>query len=269
MRTQCPNCGQFYRVKDEHAGKTTRCKKCGVAFAMEEIIDLAEGGFEQPDNDQSSTQSVAPPDSAPQPPTAQPTPPDPTPKTQEAAAPASLKIVRCLACQAQISTEALSCPHCGQPINEEQRRKMLAEEAARQAEVARQQAWETKKKRGCGIGCLGLIVILVIVGKLSPHKEPSYDKDYNIVHLVPDCVIAIERAAKYDYDWASIVTVRYKFPRSEWLDKNDKTIIRLYGANNRDALRFKNAFGVWVPMKYTCDINVKTKQVVDFTVEAR
>jgi len=79
----------------------------------------------------------------------------------------------------------------------------------------------------------------------------------------------IERLAKYDYRWSSLgleYYPRFPYPSSA---SRDKTIIRFGGNMARDALEFKNAFGVWIPMEYSCDYNTQTKTVVDVMVRER
>ncbi|NOZ21659.1 MAG: TIGR00266 family protein, partial [Planctomycetes bacterium] len=34
IQTACPKCKQAYSLKDELAGKTVKCKKCGQAFTL-------------------------------------------------------------------------------------------------------------------------------------------------------------------------------------------------------------------------------------------
>jgi predicted Zn finger-like uncharacterized protein len=62
MQIACPDCGAKYKVSDEHAGKSVKCKQCGAQFTAEPMADA--GGYEL-DALAASAASGAPPRSAP------------------------------------------------------------------------------------------------------------------------------------------------------------------------------------------------------------
>lgn len=75
------------------------------------------------------------------------------------------------------------------------------------------------------------------------------------------CSLAVERLAKFDFEWQS----RVRFDRPPiWLS-NDPKDWRIRWRGNR--IKFQNAFGTWVPVSYQCDFDLKAG--VPVAVEAR
>jgi hypothetical protein len=73
----------------------------------------------------------------------------------------SVPLIKCPACEREISSEAQSCPHCGHPV----------------AKVVAQQAKQAKQ-RGCltiGLGLIALIIAIAIIGDLAGEKRPAFD----------------------------------------------------------------------------------------------
>ena len=96
----CPGCGQRYRVKDEFAGKSTKCTKCKAAMKVP-LPPPPE--LDEPSADLSSLldDELAAPAKAP--------PPPPTTAT-------------CPSCQAPLPSGAVLCIACGYDLVEKKRR---------------------------------------------------------------------------------------------------------------------------------------------------
>jgi hypothetical protein len=169
---------------------------------------------------------------------------------------AKKNLIECPACNAKVSFEAEACPKCGQPITHE----------VKEAAVKKQ----LQGKKNLRIGCLVILVIGALGAFLTPDKEPYDWADHHRRDAVPKCSAAIEKYAKYGYDWSSM-GLEYvpRFPHASRVIPDDETVIRFRGNPRPDSLRFKNGFGVMVPMEYSCDYDTKTKMVVNVTVREK
>lgn len=75
------------------------------------------------------------------------------------------------------------------------------------------------------------------------------------------CPMYIERMAKYGVEWTD-GWFGLKFKSTPYV-VTDKPIVRFHG----DSLKMQNGFGAWSNMVYSCDININTNKIVDFSVE--
>jgi len=71
-------------------------------------------------------------------------------------------LIQCPECKQQISEQAASCPKCGRPVSDGDRERAKA-------------AAETLQKTttGCGIGCLALVVLVIIIGAIGGRETPG------------------------------------------------------------------------------------------------
>jgi hypothetical protein len=65
-------------------------------------------------------------------------------------------LISCPECKKQISDHAEACPECGYPLGE-----------AELQEIHKQAEKEQKLTNGCGVGCLLVIALLVVIGSFS------------------------------------------------------------------------------------------------------
>ena len=165
-------------------------------------------------------------------------------------------MIPCPACKKNISVEATACPNCGQPITDE----------IKDAAIKKQ----LQDKKNTRIGCLVVIAIVIFGSFFMPAKEPYDWADQYRPDAAGKCSSAIESLAKFGYDWSSL-SMEYvpRFPYASRLNPGDDTIIQFRGNTNPNSLKFKNGFGVMVPMEYSCVYDTKTKSVVDVFVRER
>jgi hypothetical protein len=168
-------------------------------------------------------------------------------------------LIECPACKEKVSQEASVCPKCGQPITNE-----IKEEAINKA------IGDKKITKSGYFGCLTFIIVIFIIGSIVGQREgpkKSYDfADQYRPEASRKCSTAIEKMALYDYEWSSL-SLEY-IPRFPYASQTGD-VITFRGSNKNNALKFKNAFGVMIPMRYECSYNIKTKSVVDIKVEQR
>jgi hypothetical protein len=132
-----------------------------------------------------------------------------------------MALVPCRECKRDISTEAVACPHCG---------------------AVRPTAKPDKSlEKGCGYGCLGIVVI-AIIGSLATSSSPSPSATLGgganptipsapAVPPRPDSVIAAERwtvnRSESEMDGSELVTISVpaERPISTWLSSKLPLII--------------------------------------------
>ncbi|MCF7802494.1 MAG: hypothetical protein K9N34_10825 [Candidatus Marinimicrobia bacterium] len=68
-----------------------------------------------------------------------------------------MSLLACPECKKKISDTTDTCPNCGYQLTPEKISEIKEE--------------EKKKKRGCGIGCLSIIVIIIILGIIGSLNE--------------------------------------------------------------------------------------------------
>ena len=79
-------------------------------------------------------------------------------------------LISCPACNSKVSNQAASCPRCGQPIAASSVQPQPSHEASRQPSY-RPQARPLALEHKIGFGCLGVIVLLIIIGSLLGRKN--------------------------------------------------------------------------------------------------
>ncbi len=80
------------------------------------------------------------------------------------------------------------------------------------------------------------------------------------VYMTVNCSAAIERMAKYDFDW---VTWDDWFPKVVWADA-EHTILKFSG----DSIKLQNGFGAFIPHSYSCQVRTRDASVVSVELEA-
>lgn len=116
--------------------------------------------------------------------------------------------------------------------------------AAKVAEEARLRAEEERKKKDAAAACLADLACV--------WKEQS-------VYMSAECKVAVQRLAKWDYEWTDGWTDRAFSP--VWLEK-DNGLVLLSG----DKLKLQNGFGAWKHVSYLCTYNPAIKQAVSASV---
>jgi hypothetical protein len=84
-------------------------------------------------------------------------------------------LITCPACQSEVSSQALSCPKCGQPISS------VSDSAPSYQQMNPPPAFrklvQPPKRRGCGrnlgIGCLGLLGLMVVIRIIGDVSSPT------------------------------------------------------------------------------------------------
>ena len=174
-----------------------------------------------------------------------------------------VKLINCPACNKEISVETSSCPGCGQPITEKVRNECV-KRVEQHVEGLRKSKSRTRKVWGFIFLCFFALYMVGLQKEDKPYDfADKYRRDASF-----KCSKAIESYAKYDYHWKSFGTeIIPRFPYASYVTPGDNTVIRFRGKDND--LSFKNAFGVMVPMTYSCDYDTKTKTVIDVMVKER
>jgi RNA polymerase subunit RPABC4/transcription elongation factor Spt4 len=75
--------------------------------------------------------------------------------------PGTPRLAPCRVCRHQVSTDALTCPQCGAPDPSGERSRAV------QAAAATAQQQKSNAAKGCGIGCLGLLGVMVLFAALG------------------------------------------------------------------------------------------------------
>lgn len=197
----------------------------------------------------------------------------------------------------------------GPELTEEQRREIYEQEKAKREEVTlteedRQRIYEEEKakeeehgdndptseetdapKNRGSIGCLGLIVLIFLIGWISSLVEDKPKKpkltaaqqieqtaererkeavelagckkdlqcwgNRNIPTAGFACDDHIERLAKYSFEWTD-GWLEQKFSRFRW--KSKPKVLTYFG----DKIKMQNGFGAWQQYTYECDLNTET-----------
>jgi|GEM_PF-6722177 len=167
-------------------------------------------------------------------------------------------IMTCPACHKKIAIEAHDCPHCGQPIDD-----------ALRSQVRENQRIEAEKKRlEAKRSRWALLAIFILgMGWIYFQEPTAQDRAASLRRdAVPKCSSAIEAQAPYGFEWETLALEFIpRFPYVEHLVSDENTIL-LKGSTNIKALLFKNAFGVMVPMEYSCLYDTKLRTVVQVHV---
>lgn len=170
-------------------------------------------------------------------------------------------IMSCPACHKKIAIEAHNCPHCGLPVDD-----------ALRTQIQESQRVETEKKRiEAKRNRWALLAIFVLGMGWSYFQEPTAQDQAASLRrdAVPKCSSAIEGQAIYGFEWETLALEFIpRFPYAEHMTNDEDTVL-LKGSTNIKALLFKNAFGVMVPMEYSCLYDTKSRTVVQVHVIPR
>lgn len=166
-----------------------------------------------------------------------------------------MALIKCKECGHEVSNKAETCSNCGAPV----------------------------KKNSANVfrGILVLVSLIIIFtfvfssnetpDKASKSKitsEPELSDaeciktlkcwgERQFVAATVRCTHLIEKLAKYSYKWTDGM-LSAKFSRYRWKDQ-DKGVVIYFG----DKIQYQNGFGAWQNMKYSCDYDPSTKQVLD------
>ncbi|ELY4778454.1 hypothetical protein SM077_000237 [Cronobacter sakazakii] len=164
-----------------------------------------------------------------------------------------MALTKCKECKKEVSTSAKTCPHCG----------------------VKNPGVTAKQTLG------GFIVLAVIIGAIwlfvggddkeesnqqQPHPatcsntDTQCNFDKNIVDAVTKCKPLVERSAKYEYEWTdSLLDPMFSHAR---LDTKKNRLSYL-----GDKVKFANGFNAKTTMTYSCTMDLKTKEIVDFQIQ--
>lgn len=160
-----------------------------------------------------------------------------------------MALTKCKECKKEVSSSAKTCPHCG----------------------VKNPAITAKQQMG---GCLVLIVISLGIGlyfgtggddkpaetpKVCSNTDTQCNFDKNLVDAVTKCKPLVERSAKYEYEWTDGILDPI-FSHSRLNSKNNQ--LTFIG----DKVKFSNGFNAKTIMTYSCTLDLKSKDVVDFKI---
>lgn len=166
-----------------------------------------------------------------------------------------MALLKCYECSKDISSDAISCPHCGAPAKKETEKQV------------------PNKKSEVFIGFVALFFISFILYQCS--SGPSDSKtdakagsscanddlaclgDVGVIAAGIRCKDQIERLAKYSVRWTD-GTLEPKFSRFRWKNKELGEITYI-----GDKVEFQNGFGAYLPMTYECDLAKDGNTVLD------
>ncbi|AIA70278.1 putative membrane protein [Pectobacterium atrosepticum SCRI1043] len=157
-----------------------------------------------------------------------------------------MALTKCKECRKEVSTSEKICPHCG------------------------------IKDPGVTLSMsLVAVVILVAIGWGIFHWVSSDDENTepktcsptdgqclfkaNVVDATVSCKPLVEKASKYDYEWADDILDNI-FSRFLLDSKNNQ--LTFIG----DKIKFKNGFNAKMTMTYACTLDLKTKETVNFDI---
>ena len=80
-------------------------------------------------------------------------------------------------------------------------------------------------------------------------------REYEAQHA---CEAAIERSARYSFEWTDSIFGDARFDRFEAAERNGRREYRMIGR----ALKMQNGFGAWQRMAYGCMVDVETLAVI-------
>jgi hypothetical protein len=166
------------------------------------------------------------------------------------------KLIKCPACNAEISASASACPRCGHPA------------AKRTAKSIGQ------TNVGCAtviLVCLGFFVYALVKGGSSSVATPETPKlsdaqcrqdltcigDRESATMIGPCRRAVEQRALHSVKWKDGILAPF-FSRYAWADKPGGMIF-LTG----NQVEFQNRFGAMTPMIYACEVDPSGDRLVD------
>lgn len=171
-----------------------------------------------------------------------------------------MALIRCRECGREVSDKAQACPNCGAPVAGAATNTAGAGATAAQTEAQKAQLTTAK---GCG-GCLGLIIVLALIGYLFPNKESGHDgaRDLTIMSAIQcrDFVKArLKAPATADFSSLS---------GSATSAGNNKYVVHAY-------VDAQNGFGANIRTTYTCsvqytggeDADIRSWRLLDLSME--
>jgi hypothetical protein len=171
-----------------------------------------------------------------------------------------MALIECKECSKQVSNSAEVCPHCGFRL--------------KKATTVKPQTSNT------AMGCLWLVILLGVFAIIrsctddapkGPTAEeeaatPACQADLSCLKrtiqsgAVVDCANAIERQAKWDYQWPD-GSGYSAFPSFIWANAAHSQV-----ALSGSSLKLQNGFGAWQHVTYICYVDVPTRRVVNVEI---
>jgi hypothetical protein len=164
-----------------------------------------------------------------------------------------MALIKCKACDQEISKNAKKCPNCGEP---------------------------TPKKTSVFTWIISIFIVIVAIKSFSTSNnapaKPSKPKvsdaeckktiqcwgDRHSIAASIRCDGYVEKLAKYSYEWTDGI-LEPKFGRFRWKDKTNG-IVTFIG----DKIKFQNGFGAMQNYVYECDYNPASDSVLDVRGQA-
>jgi hypothetical protein len=162
----------------------------------------------------------------------------------------------CKTCGKDVSTDAKTCPHCGQ--------------------ASPTTTGALNQNVGCGTIALAVLVLVVLIGAFKGgdgesakvEKSPEQCRlelqcwaDKHQIDATVKCKPKIEKLAKWSVKWKDGV-LEPTFSRIAWIDQGKGTV-RYIG----DKVEFQNGFGAWQPHLYLCEYDPSTKTVISISAD--
>lgn len=163
-----------------------------------------------------------------------------------------VKLIRCAACSREISDQAATCPHCGQPT--------------------RPPKQPAKQVSGCAVvllAGLGLFIYGLVKSpnvSTTPARPTVNDAecqqnlqcsgDRSSTTATRLCKAAIEAHALHSVRWTDSFA-NPALARADWADQSAHTL-RYYGTR----VEFQNGFGAMTRMVYSCDYDPVSRKVL-------
>ena len=160
-----------------------------------------------------------------------------------------MALTKCKECKKEVSTSAKTCPHCG---------------------VKDPGHGAKQKLSGCLILVIIVAAIMYFVGEGGDNKTTEAPKecsntdtqcnyDRNLADASAKCKPLVQRSAKHEYEWTDgILDTIFSHARID-SKANRLTFIG-------DKVKFTNGFNAKTNMTYACTLDLKTKEVVDFSI---
>lgn len=175
-----------------------------------------------------------------------------------------MALIKCPACERDISAQALTCPHCGHPI------------------ASRSQAGAQKKSHTAAVGCL--VIILVIVSIIfigagnESNKSPPSPCASDWIQCADNAELVNNYSKYYEVQSAckreATDQARYGTPSWPWipfgtfLKGTDYVTSGKVTAIESDA-QFQNGFGAMVHSRVTCSYDLRAHKVLWVTIGER
>jgi len=127
---------------------------------------------------------------------------------------------------------------------EHQEQTRIAQERKTQIEWQQKQRLKAQREKECALSAECSFQSL---------SDPPYSQ----------CQHAVERLAKYDFEWTDKGWFTYKFNRFVWNDTTTRSSIFAGG----DHLKLQNGFGAWQNVIYLCEVDAKSGSIINVAVK--